>query len=200
MKYFASCSFGKDSLAQIILAYLFHEPMDSIIYCEVMFDNQNNISGENPEHRNFIYNLAIPYIEKEFGYKVVVVRSEKDLITEFNTQIKKGKNKGKIRAFPLGWKCYMNRDCKVSPIRKYCKYLNEPVTNYVGIAIDEPERLARMHNKKNQISLLEKYKYTEKMAYELCEQYGLLSPIYNNSKRNGCWFCPNQRKSELIYL
>lgn len=89
----------------------------------------------------------------------------------------------------------MNRDCKVSPIRKYCKYLN-----YVGIAIDEPERLARMHNKKNQISLLEKYKYTEKMAYELCEQYGLLSPIYNNSKRNGCWFCPNQRKSELIYL
>lgn len=198
MKYIASCSFGKDSVAQIILAYLNKEPLDQVVYCEVMFDNENNISGELPEHRDFIYNVAIPKIEKDFGYKVVVVKSEKDFLQEFNTIIKKGKNAGKIRAFPIGWKCCINRDCKVSPIHKFYKTLNDELQIYIGIASDEPERLERL--KKNESSLLNKYGYTEEMAYNLCKSYGLLSPIYNVSKRNGCWFCPNQRKCELQNL
>lgn len=47
MKYIASCSFGKDSVAQIIVAKYYNEPIDEI-------------SGEFPEHRDFIYNVAIP--------------------------------------------------------------------------------------------------------------------------------------------
>lgn len=198
MKYIASCSFGKDSIAQIILAYENKEPLDIVLYCEVMFDNENNISGELPEHREFIYNIAIPRIKKEFGYKVVVVKSEKDFVKEFHTTIKKGKNKGKIRAFPIGWKCQINRDCKVTPIHRYYKQLKEPITTYIGIAKDEPKRLERL--KANEISLLDKYNFTEAMAYELCKKYNLLSPIYNISKRNGCWFCPNQRKCEIKHL
>jgi len=200
MKYIASCSFGKDSIAQIIIAHQHNEPLDIVLYCEVMFDLQNGISGETPEHRDFIYNVAIPKIEKEFGYKVVVVKSDKDLVQEFMFKIKRGKNKGKLRAFPLGWKCHINRDCKVAPIHNYCKTLNDKVISYIGIAIDEPKRLESLHNKSDKISLLEKYGYTEKMAYDLCEQYGLLSPIYKHGTRNGCWFCPNQRKSELLHL
>ena len=57
-----------------------------------------------------------------------------------------------------------------------------------------------MHKDKRKISLLEKYGYTEQMAKELCEKYGLLSPIYSFTKRNGCWFCPNQRICELNWL
>lgn len=37
MKYIASCSFGKDSLAQIIVARAYNEPLDEAMYCEVMF-------------------------------------------------------------------------------------------------------------------------------------------------------------------
>lgn len=44
MKYIASCSFGKDSMATILLAREHNEPLDEIVYCEVMFDE--NISGE----------------------------------------------------------------------------------------------------------------------------------------------------------
>lgn len=44
--YISSCSFGKDSLAQVILAKLHNEPIDLIVYCEVMFDNKT--SGEMP--------------------------------------------------------------------------------------------------------------------------------------------------------
>ena len=52
------CSFGKDSLATILLALEHGEPLDEAVYCEVMFDKRT--SGEVPEHRAFIYETAIP--------------------------------------------------------------------------------------------------------------------------------------------
>ena len=39
--------------------------------------------------------------------------------------------------------------------------------------------------------MLDKYGYTEAMAQQKAEEYGLLSPIYGTGSRNGCWFCPN---------
>ena len=59
------------------------------------------------------------------------------------------------------------------------------------------ERIANVGNK---VSLLERYGYTEQMAYDLCKQYDLLSPTYNFATRGGCWFCPNARKTELKHL
>lgn len=47
MRYIASWSGGKDSTASIILAHEHNEPLDLIIFSEVMFDE--NISGELPE-------------------------------------------------------------------------------------------------------------------------------------------------------
>lgn len=49
-KYIASCSFGKDSIATILLAIEHGEPLDEIVYCEVMFDSKT--SAEVPEHRD----------------------------------------------------------------------------------------------------------------------------------------------------
>ena len=63
---------------------------------------------------------------------------------------------------------------------------------YIGIAFDETERLANKMMNSHKISLLAKYEYTEKMAYELCKQHNLLSPMYDIALRNGCWFCPNR--------
>ena len=48
-RYIASCSGGKDSVATILLAAEKNEPLDEVIYSEVMFDQK--ISGEVPEHR-----------------------------------------------------------------------------------------------------------------------------------------------------
>lgn len=69
-KFIASCSFGKDSLATILLAIRHGDPLDEAVYCEVMFDN--NISGEVPEHRDFIYAKGIPALER-MGVKVLLV-------------------------------------------------------------------------------------------------------------------------------
>ena len=58
-----------------------------------------------------------------------------------------------------------------------------------------------MRNRKNQISLLEKYDYTEKMAYDLCKEYDLLSPLYEmGGMRQGCFFCPNAHIEEFAKL
>ena len=61
-RYVASCSFGKDSMATVILALEHSEPLDEVTYCEVMFDE--HISGEVPEHREFIHTGSNPVFEK----------------------------------------------------------------------------------------------------------------------------------------
>ena len=77
MKYIASCSFGKDSLGAILLALEHGEPLDEAVYCEVMFDK--HISGEVPEHRDFIYTRGIPALEC-MGIKVTVLRGRKTYV------------------------------------------------------------------------------------------------------------------------
>lgn len=200
MKYIASCSFGKDSIATILLAREHNEPLDEIVYCEVMFDE--NISGELPEHRDFIYNVAIPKFE-EWGYKVRVLRSDITYLDCFN-RINQGKKvpsrKGQKYGFPMAGKCKIQGDCKLKPIKEYWKSQNSNVTQYIGIAIDEPKRLDRIAETDRKISLLEKYGYTEEMARQKCIEYGLLSPIYEFTNRGGCWFCPNARDGELRHL
>ena len=78
----------------------------------------------------------------------------------------------------------------------FIKKINDDVIQYVGICIDEQKRLVSLHKQSNKISLLEKYGYTEEMAKQKCEEYGLLSPCYQYSKRGGCWFCPNAKLAE----
>ena len=155
----ASCSFGKDSLATILLALEHGEPLDEAVYCEVMFDKRT--SGEVPEHRAFIYETALPRLER-LGIPVRVLRSDKTYLDLFAGTVTRGPKKGLRRGFPLCGHCYVQRDCKLRPIRRYNRTLTPDTVQYVGIASDEPVRLCRLQ--KNQVSLLEKYHYTEEDA------------------------------------
>lgn len=192
--YIASCSFGKDSIATILLALENGEPLDRVVFAEVMFDHSRGISGEQPEHIEWVYSTAIPKLEA-MGVPVDVVRAERDYVYFFANAVGGGRHKGKIYGFPIGGKCTVQRDCKLKPIRRYYdKWVaKSDITQYVGIAKDEPKRLARIcdSQKIKKISLLDKYGYTEAMARAKAEEYGLLSPIYQTRTRNGCWFCPN---------
>lgn len=195
-KFIASCSFGKDSLATILLAKEHGEPLDEAVYCEVMFDK--DISGEVPEHRDFIYGTAIPAL-KRMGVKIIVLRSEKTYVELFTGQVTRGPKKGMVRSFPLCGKCAIQRDCKVRPIQRYQKNLPPGTVQYIGIAQDEQERLLRLEGGR-QVSLLAKYNFSEKDAWEFCRKAGLLSPVYAFTDRGGCWFCPNAKLSELRHL
>ena len=196
MKYIASWSGGKDSTASIILAHEHNEPLDLIIFSEVMFDK--NISGELPEHIDFIKNKCIPLFES-WGYRTKILRSDKTFIDCFFHVVKKSeKNKGKRQGFPVAGMCKINDRCKTRPLDSYFKNFTETYIKYVGIAVDEQRRLARLGADK--ISLLSKYGYTEQMAFDLCKKYDLLSPIYEFAPRGGCWFCPNAKDCELQHL
>lgn len=203
MIHIASCSFGKDSIATILLALENNEPLDRVVFCEVMFDHARNISGEIPEHIEWIYSTAIPKLEA-MGVKVDVVKSERDYLYFFANAVG-GRFEGKFYGFPIGGRCLINRDCKVAPIKRYlaemagsCRKVRKNIVQYIGIALDEPKRLERLGG--NRISLLAKYRYTEEMARAKCERYGLLSPIYSFSSRGGCWFCPNQSIGQFCDL
>lgn len=195
MKHIASCSFGKDSLATVLLALRNDEPLDEVVYCEVMFDRET--SGEIPEHIEFIRGTAIPFLQRE-GIKVVELQSKKTYIDHFFGVSKSGRSKGKIHGFPLCGKCAICRDCKLPPIKEYQETLSAETIQYVGIAKDEQERLLRLKN--NRVSLLDKYGFREIDAFDLCRRHGLLSPIYEFAERNGCFFCPNAKEKELRHL
>jgi 3'-phosphoadenosine 5'-phosphosulfate sulfotransferase (PAPS reductase)/FAD synthetase len=188
--YIASCSFGKDSIATILLALEHNEPLDRAVFAEVMFDSERNISGEIPEHIEWVYSTAIPKLET-MGVKVDVVRSD-DYISRF-FMIKGEKASPKYRGKRYGWvlpdKCQMKK-MKLRAISRYYKGIRAKVVQYVGIATDEEKRLGSF-DQINKISLLVKYGYTEEMAKNKCLEYGLLSPLYDLETRNGCWFCPN---------
>lgn len=209
LKHVASCSFGKDSLATILLALEHGEPLDEAVYCEVMFDKE--ISGEVPEHRDFIYTTAIPALERR-GVKVTVLRSEKTYVDLFTGKITRGPKKGLLRSFPICGRCAVQRDCKLKPILRYQKSLPPDTVQYIGIAKDEQERLLRLAG--NRVSLLDKYNCTEEDAKQLASGQGCfrlsthlqpagavgsaLTPKEKNCAismtttrtcGNGCWSC-----------
>lgn len=196
-KYVASCSGGKDSVATLLLAAQHNEPLDEAVFSEVMFDHA--LSGEVPEHRDFIYDRLKPYCENQLGIKFTVLRADKTYDDVFHHIIVRGPHKGQKRGFVWPGMCAVNRDCKVPPIRKYNATLSPDTISYVGIASDEPQRLARLEGT-NKVSLLDKYGYTEDDALKLCAEHGLLSPIYDHCRRNGCWFCPNASDAELRHM
>lgn len=94
-KHILSCSFGKDSIATALLALQHGEPLDELVYCEVMFNEE--ISGELPEHNRFIHETAIPYFEQR-GIPTRVLRSEKTYLSCFYHVVTRGKTKGMDKA------------------------------------------------------------------------------------------------------
>ena len=202
IKRFISWSGGKDSSASIAECYELGIPIDAVVISEVMFDNKRNISGENPKHIKWIYDVAIPIIENVFGFKVIVLRDKSDYIQEFNHRVgnrsKIADRVGKKRGWFIGGKCIGNDRLKMRPIRKFFK--NAGICEIiVGIAADEKKRQSKK-TMKGKRSILVEQNITEAMTYDICRKYNLLSPIYEERKRGGCWFCPNQSIEEFAAL
>lgn len=174
MRYFHSWSGGKDSTAGVILDHIHGLPPSTIVFSEVMFDRKRGISGERPEHIDFIKNKAKPLFES-WGYTVEILHAEKDYLDCFFRVLEKSKDEtaiGKYKGWVIAGMCDANRDLKLKPIHRYYKSLDlagKAYTQYVGIAIDEPKRLERLRGT-NKISLLERYGYTEQMAFDLCKK------------------------------
>ena len=195
MKYVASLSFGKDSMAMLIKIKELGLPLDEVIYVDIMFDDDT--SGETPEMASFI-TKAEKILKEKFNIEVMHLRGV-TFKEQFYKVKQRGKHVGDNYGFPYTISAWCNDRLKMQPIKEYMRKQKEQIIQYVGIAYDEPERYERL-NHETHIAPLYDLKITEKEAMEICEKYDLLSPIYKTSFRGGCWFCPKQRLSQLKWL
>lgn len=196
--YIASCSFCKDSIATILTALEHQEPLDEVIFCEVMFDEVT--SGESPEHIDFIYNVAMPKLYELGVPKITIVRAKKTYIDYFYKERKKGNYIGKLNGFPLSDRCHVKRNLKIRPLVNYINQLKKKynVIEYIGICADERHRFNNIRGNKR--SILLKYHLTQIETRNIAIRYGLYSPTYKYTHRQGCWFCPNARINYFAHI
>lgn len=206
MKHIYFLSYGKDSMAQLILAWTNNQPIDAVVYVDIKFDNET--SGENPVLANWIPE-AKQKIKEWFGLEVITLTANTTFKDCFYRTKQKGNHVGDIYGFPFIVSAWCNSRLKLDVISRYIKELRatgETIVEHVGIAIDEPERLERLRAKSNDKiiyeSTLAEFNYTEAQAYNLCKTVGLLSPHYEEEEsfRGGCWFCVKQNMKNLRTL
>lgn len=197
-------SFGKDSMATLILAAEQGIPIDRVMYCDIRFSPE--LSGEHPLMAEWIP-TAEKRLKELFGVTVDHAYSGVSFYEQFHKVKQKGNHVGDINGFPFVGGAWCNSRLKRRAISKYqAQFGNKKITQFVGIAYDEPVRWERMlkkqTDKRKYRSLLVEQKLTEQDAFEICKKYDLLSPMYSvdGIYRGGCWFCPKQCLADLYSL
>lgn len=198
-------SFGKDSMATLLLAIEQGIPIDHVMYCDIRFSDE--ISGEHPLMAKWIP-TAEKRLKKLFGVTVDHTYSGASFEEQFYKVKQNGNHVGDLYGFPYVIGAWCNDRLKLRAIKGYeAQFRNNEITMFVGIAYDEPVRWERMQkkqtDKRKYRSLLYEQKLTENDAFEICRRYDLLSPMYTSGDeiyRGGCWFCPKQCLSDLYSL
>jgi len=109
-----------------------------------------------------------------------------------------GKFVGRIKGFPMTKGNWCTK-LKLNALRQI-ELLTTNCIQYLGIAADEPERIARHTAKSGNILPLVEIGWDEAYCHQYCEEQGILSPIYSTAIRGGCWFCHNQSVDQLRVL
>ena len=190
-KHIVSWSGGKDSTAMLLRMIELNYKIDEIIFVDIRFNEE--IGGELPEMYEYI-----DQVEKYINRPITRIKSEYTFKDYFYKKYEKGKRKGSIYGFPHTLGGWCNSRLKIKPINKYKREVGDCLM-YVGIAADEPKRLARMQ--KNEISPLAEWGWTEQDCLQYLKEKGLENPLYRKFKRTRCWFCPKQNKKslEIVY-
>lgn len=201
MDYVLSLSYGKDSMACLGAIEKLGWPLTKIVTVDIWATNE--ILGVAPPHAEF-KKYADKVILDRWGIEVehICAREKDGGKKTFEGQFYKprkysrnGNDVHRIHGWPLTNGAWCNDRLKVNVIKQSCA--NNDV-HYLGIALDEPERLARLKN--NDVSPLKEIGWTEKDCYAWCRENQLLSPIYETELRDGCWFCPKQNIGSLRRL
>ena len=203
MKHIVSLSFGKDSMAMLIEIIKRKLPLDYVIFCDIKFNNE--ISGEHPLMAEWIPK-AEKILKDKFGVDVIHLTAKKNFTEQFYTVKEKGNHIGDRYGFPYTIGAWCNDRLKLQPIKQFIQGIIKQygaVTEYIGIASDEPKRLERyneLQTDNHKYITLADLGIDELQAMDICREYDLLSPKYENSFRGGCWFCPKQSMSDLYEL
>ena len=188
MKYIASVSFGKDSLAMLLRLIEENKPLDEVVFYDTGMEFE------------CIYNLknkVLPVLETHNIKYTELKPKETFLYTMFEKPVKKRNGTiGKGYSW-CGGRCRWGTTEKLKAIEKHCKGNYE----YVGIAYDEQNRLSK-ERKGNKLFPLAEWKMAEKDCLEYCYNKGYNwnedgIELYSILDRVSCWCCCNKNLKEL---
>lgn len=192
MKYIASVSFGKDSLAMLLLILSRGEPLDEVIFYDTGMEFQA------------IYDIRdrIVPILKENGIKYTELKPKQSLeYTMFNKSVRHRNGTCSKGYSWCGGRCRWGTTEKNKSISKYLNqnYGNDYI-EYIGIASDETERL-HYENIHKSYPLI-KWNMTEKDCLKYCYDKGYFWEedgvrLYDILDRVSCWCCANKNLKEL---
>lgn len=190
MKYVASVSFGKDSLAMLLMLLEEKAPLDEVVFYDTGMEFQA------------IYNTRDRVLGMLFerGITFSQIRPKYDFEwSMFDRPIKSRKTGEIYHGFSwCGGPCRWHTTEKTAGIRSHIrKNIGKDVVEYVGIAADEAHRV-----KEGKTYPLIKAGMTEADCLQYCYDRGFFweeGPIrlYDILKRVSCWCCANKNLAEL---
>ena len=190
MKVIVSFSGGKDSTCMLLEMIRRKEPIDEVVF----FDT----GWEFPQMYEHIE--RVKRIVEDAGIKFTTLHTDVSFdYLMFEVPGKDGKHYGYSWCGFKG--CRWGTTCKLRVINNYFK--NEPEhIQCVGIAIDEPERLAK-ERKGNKRFPLAEYGFTEADCLKYCYELGFdWGGLYKLLDRVSCKYCGLKNLKELrnIYI
>jgi len=193
MQHIASLSYGKDSIAMLEVIKQHNMPLDRIVHVEIMATD--TIPADSPPMLEFKAK-ADKIIKERYGIEVEHLRAKWSYEQFFyKRRTARAKHRaGEIYGFPMVRGTWCNDRLKTTPMRS----IERGNVTYIGIAADEPKRFHNLTELKR--SPLVEHGITEAEARKICKELDLLSPIYTQSTRGGCWFCHNQSVNQLRLL
>ncbi len=199
-KYIASISFGKDSLAMLLLLIKNKYNIDEVIFYDTGMEFQA-IYDTRDKVRKLLEKLEIKYTE---------LKPEIPFIDKMlNIEVHKRDGSIQFGYGLCGGRCRWGTTEKNKTIEKYLKeQYGQDYKEFLGIACDETVRIEKERNGHKLLPLLD-WKMTEQDCLEYCYNSGFYWEengvrLYDALDRVSCWCCGNKNKKELenmrVYL
>lgn len=195
MECILSLSYGKDSLACLGAIAELGWPLDRILTADVWATD--TIPADLPPMVEFKAK-ADAIIRERWGIAVEHCDAGESYERHFyRKRTRQAKSHpGVMYGFPIVKAPWCNSDLKRKALTRARSEKKNIV--YIGIAADEPDRFHNLGDRKK--SPLVEAGWTEDMCRAWCDKNALLSPIYGDRARGGCWFCHQQSVEQLRLL
>lgn len=189
-KYIASVSFGKDSLAMLLLLIEKRFPLDEVIFYDTGMEFQA-IYNTRDRILPLLHNHGIQYTELHPPRPFV--------FDMFDKPVNSKKNGFHYGYSWCGGRTRWGTAAKTHTLDTYVKKYESKI-QYIGIALDEPKRLDRLSEGKT--APLAEWNMTESDALAYCYERGYFWEengirLYDILDRVSCWCCANKNLKEL---
>ena len=176
------------------------QPLEKLTYEKLFYHIPERKDPDNPKRGGC---TGWPYQQGPWCNSKLKVRINFGFPDILGTMVQLGSQEDSLTDFPSAAPTEgtgapnSRQEFSQSPRRRGAK---KNIVHLLGIAADEPERIARYIDKPGYLLPLVEAGWDEDLCGLWCQYEGLLSPVYENACRSGCWFCHNQGVDQLRLL